>query len=100
MAEFVLRPKAVEDLESIWDYTVKTWGEEQAETYLRLINRGFVDLSRDPSLGRSCDEIREGYRKLRVGRHVIFYRPASEAVEIVRVLHQAMDFEQHLDTGE
>ena len=31
MANFVLRPKAVEDLEGIWNYTVETWGEEQAE---------------------------------------------------------------------
>lgn len=38
MADFVLRPKAVADLESIWEYTVKTWGEEQAETYLSSDN--------------------------------------------------------------
>lgn len=38
MAEFSLRPKAITDLDGIWDYTVETWGEEQAERYLRSIN--------------------------------------------------------------
>jgi toxin ParE1/3/4 len=62
MAEFSLRPKALADLEKIWDYTVETWGEEQAERYLRLINQSFRKVADNPGLGRPCDTIREGYR--------------------------------------
>ena len=53
MAECSLRPRAMADLEEIWDYTVETWGEEQAERYLRLINDGLCKIADNPKLGRS-----------------------------------------------
>lgn len=96
MADFYLRPKAVSDLEEIWDYTVRVWDEDQAERYLRLLNVGFIDLAIKPDLGRSCDDIRPGYRVFRVASHAIFYREMKQGIEIVRVLHQSMDFERHL----
>ena len=61
-----------------------------------MLNMGFVDLTINPTLGRSCDAICEGYRKFRVGRHVIFYRVIDRGIDVVRVLHQRMDFESHL----
>ena len=46
---------------------------------------------------RSADDIRRGYFKLVVGSHVIFYRKgASDVIEVVRILHQQMDFDRHL----
>ena len=35
MPDIALRPKARADLDSIWDYTVASWGRDQAKTYLR-----------------------------------------------------------------
>ena len=96
MAEFSLRPKAIADLEEIWRYTVDTWGEAQAERYVRLINESFRQIADNPSLGRSCDVICEGYRKRSVGRHVIFYRTIDGDVEVVRILHDRMDVDRHL----
>ena len=72
----------------IWAYTVEIWDKDQAERYLRMLNIGFVDLTLNPTLGRSCDTVREGYRKFRVGRHVIFYRVIEQRIDVVRVLHQ------------
>lgn len=96
MNEFRLRPKAISDLDGIWAYTVETWGEEQAERYIRMLNDTFCELATNPSSGRSCDEIRQGYRKSRTGRHVIFYKQATYGIEIVRILHQSMDVDRHL----
>jgi len=96
MPGFSLRPRATTDLEEIWNYTVATWGEEQAERYLRLIDEGFRKLAGNPTLGRACDMIRKGYRKYGVGRHVIFYRMLASGVEVVLVLHERMDVERHL----
>jgi toxin ParE1/3/4 len=97
MAEFLLRPKAVADLDSIWDYTVDTWSEEQAERYIWMLHSGFESIAREPARGRPCDEIRDGYRKHRVGHHVIFYQALETGgVDVVRVLHENMDFERHL----
>jgi toxin ParE1/3/4 len=44
-----------------------------------------------------CDDIRPGYCKYQVGRHLIFYRQVSDGLEIVRVLHDRMDVETHFN---
>ncbi len=53
-------------------------------------------LAQEPHLGRVCDEIRQGYRKHHVGRHLIFYRQVAAHIEIIRILHKRMDVESHL----
>ena len=50
----------------------------------------------EPQLGRACDEIRKGYRKHHVGRHLIFYRQTTSHIEIIRILHESMDVDSHL----
>ena len=35
MARFILSPAAKADLDNIWDYTIKEWGQTQTERYLR-----------------------------------------------------------------
>lgn len=97
MARFTLRPTAQIDLELIWRYTLDQWGEQQADTYIRQLNEGFHLLAREPETGRDCGYIRPGYRKYHTGRHIIFYRPVSDSeIEVVRVLHERMDVNQHL----
>ena len=96
MASFRLTAKAKADLRSIGRYTQKTWGREQRNRYLALLDGSFRALAKDPRKGRSCDDIRPGYRKLPIGRHLIFYRQAEDAIEIIRILHERMDIETHL----
>jgi len=33
--QIALRPKAIDDLSDIWNYSAETWGTAQAERYLR-----------------------------------------------------------------
>jgi len=68
----------------------------EAETYIRQIQHGCGIIADDPRLGRPCDDIRAGYRKFKSGSHFLFYRPINDGVEIVRILHSSMDFNQHL----
>jgi toxin ParE1/3/4 len=42
-------------------------------------------------MGVRRDDLREGYRSLRAGRHVVSYRETATGIEIVRVLHASMD---------
>jgi len=94
---YLLSPAAQADLEQIWDYTRDRWGADQAEEYLRELQRAIERASANPRIGRACDEIRPGYRKLAAGSHTLFYRVATEAtIDIVRVLHQRMDVDHHL----
>ena len=61
-----LRPGAQQDLEDIWLYTYKKWGLEQAESYDGALNDQFKGLAWNPNLGRRCDYICDGYRRLEV----------------------------------
>jgi toxin ParE1/3/4 len=96
MPSYSLSPRALTDLEEIWDYTDSRWDANQAERYTRVLQQGIEQVARDPRRGKLCDHIRKGYRKYSVGSHVIFYRVLEEGIEVVRILHQRMDFERHL----
>lgn len=46
-----------------------------------------------PDSGRKRDDLMRGLRSAPVGNYVIFYRPISGGIEVVRVLHGARDVE-------
>lgn len=96
MAGYTLSPAAQADLESIWDYIVGRWGDTQAEEYTRNIREACEALSKGKMISRSAEDIRQGYRKVAVGSHVMFFRIQSDSVEIIRILHQSMDVARHL----
>ena len=96
MAGYVLRPKAREDLERIGDYTLERWGDRQEEIYLGMLNQALLSLVDEPELGRPADAIAPGLRKLRTGRHMVFYLISETNIDVIRILHQSMDYEQHL----
>lgn len=97
MSRYLLSPAAQADLEHIWDYTAQRWDVDQAEEYLRELQRAIERVAANPRLGRPCDEIRPGYLKLTAGSHRLFYRITAEGViDVVRVLHQRMDVDRHL----
>lgn len=97
MNRYLLSPAAQSDLEQIWDYTHDQWGIDQAEEYLRELQRAIDRAAANPRIGRACDEIRPGYRKLAAGSHTLFYRVTADGViDVVRLLHQRMDIDRHL----
>ena len=98
MANYILSKKAQEDLRKIWYFTVDTWSEKQADIYFNSLIQSLDSIADDPnSVGRSYEEVRTGYRGLRSGRHIIFYRIQKNGkARIIRILHERMDFERHL----
>lgn len=96
MADFWVTRRARIDLLDIARYTLEEWGAEQVQDYLRALDRRFAFLAERPGVGKSCDEVRAGYRRYPQGSHVVFYRAVEGGIEIVRVLHRAQDpFEAH-----
>jgi toxin ParE1/3/4 len=97
VSRYLLSPAAQADLELIWDYTCDRWDAEQAEQYPRELQRAIERAAANPRIGRACDEIRPGYRKLAAGSHLLFYRLTAEGIiDVVRVLHQRMDVDRQL----
>jgi toxin ParE1/3/4 len=96
MPAFHLTRKARCGLRSIARYTQEKWGREQRNKYLSKLDESFYTLAQEPQRGRACDDIRPGYRKYHVGRHLIFYRQRVNHIEIIRILQDRMDVESHL----
>lgn len=96
MTGFLLSPAAQADVEDIWEYTAQRWGAGQAETYIAALRDACHDLATGRRVSHPVD-VREGYRKLRVGSHVLFFKStAAGQIVIVRILHQRMDTGKHL----
>jgi toxin ParE1/3/4 len=95
MSRYVLSPRAEADLDEIWDYTARHWGAGQAERYVRPTGAVIQALAAAPHRGKICDHIREGYRKHPAGSHVIFYRLLDGGIDVVRILHNRVDFDRH-----
>lgn len=87
------------DLENIWIYTFEEWSLEQADYYYDLIMNEIEYLSTNPKSGIDYNEVRKGYFQSRVKSHFIFYRINlnEEKIEIIRILHQQMDIESHIN---
>jgi len=96
MPVFLLSAKALEDLKSIGRYTLKSWGREQRNLYLSILDESFHLLAEQPQLGSTRDDIRKGYRVYHVRRHLIFYRQKPTEIEIIRILHDRMNVASHL----
>lgn len=95
MLKFRFSRRAEADLLGISDYTLRTWGEEQADRYLGQLEECCNRLAENPALGRVCEEIRPGLRRMEQGRHVLFYRELPDGILVVRVLHQSMLPKRH-----
>ena len=50
MAKYHLTNKAVEDLTNIWEYTVDTWSERQADDYYNMLIASFQKITENPLL--------------------------------------------------
>lgn len=96
MALFRFSRRAEADLLSIGAYTLRTWGEDQAVRYIGDLEACCQMLADNPALGRSCDDVRPGLRRLERGRHVVFYREDAGGILVSRILHQRMLPEGHV----
>ena len=94
---FRLSRLAVMDLLAIGRYTQTTWGYDQRNRYLAKLDQCFHMLAKNPDRGQVCDDIRLGYRKYRVDKHLVFYRMGKEGIEIIRILHGSMDLDAYLN---
>lgn len=97
MAKLKFTKSAVNDLSDIWEYTLNSWSEKQAEKYHRLIIETCAELAKNPQIGKDYSEI---YPKLfgqKTSKHIIFYRLIDEStIEITRILHERMDLKNRL----
>src|SRR5690625_852834 len=97
MVKFKLTNKAVKDLAEIWDYTMETWSEKQADNYYQILISNCQKIADNQYLGRNYEGITKNLRGLKVNRHVIFYRTLQkDNIEVTRILHERMDLKKRI----
>ena len=97
MASYRLTKKAAEDLAHIWNYTVDTWSENQADHYFQMLLDSCQEISDRRVSGKKYDGIYSGLQGKQAGKHIIFYRMINrEVVEIVRILRERMDLKKRI----
>ena len=107
-----LTAAAEADFEEILRWTVDQFGEAQARIYAETISAALNDLAAGLTIvgARKRNDILKGIftlhvaRKGRKGRHFVMFRvgraPDREVIEVLRLLHDAMDLQRHLPTAE
>ena len=97
MARYDITKEATDDLYGIWEYTVDTWSEDQADKYYAILEAALNEIASAPgTIGKSYEEILPGLRAYHVRRHMIFYITQENGrTLIVRILHERMDYIRH-----
>ena len=95
MAPFRFSRRAEGDLLNIGAYTIRVWGEAQADRFLGELEACCQLLADNPGLGRRCDYVRHGLCRMEHGKHVVFYRQEPGGILVARLLHESMLPESH-----
>jgi toxin ParE1/3/4 len=103
--EVRLAEAAERDFRTIIAWTVEHFGSTQARRYRDVLVSALASLADGPTPlnWKARDEIVSGLRSLHVGqrgrraRHVVFFRQGVDnVVEVLRILHDAMDPARHI----
>jgi toxin ParE1/3/4 len=98
-----LSQTAEADFDEILLWTAKQFGAARAVAYCDRLAATLASLERGPEIAgaRRRDEIGADLRTLHVGRrarHLIMFRIGDEndrTIDVLRILHDAMDLERH-----
>ena len=88
MAGYELTYAADQDFENIFEFSLDTFGVDQAMSYQNGLKQRFAKLSEQPKFYPTVDHIRASYRRSVYGSHSIYYRVESQGIVIVRILGQ------------
>ena len=107
-----LTASAEADFKQIVRWSAQQFGDVQARLYAQTLSLAIEALHAGPDVigGRSRDDIGKGLRVLHVarggrkGRHFLVFRirrrAHTEVVEVLRLLHDAMDLARHVAAAE
>lgn len=97
MAKFKFTNNAVKDLSDIWNNTLETWSESQADKYYKLLISACSTIAKQPQIGKAYPEIYQDLKGKLTSKPIIFYRVLEDqTIEITRILHERMDLKNKL----
>ncbi|MBO3464284.1 type II toxin-antitoxin system RelE/ParE family toxin [Aetokthonos hydrillicola Thurmond2011] len=99
MAIVLKKPLAQADLLDIWNFIAND-SFEKADQFLQKIESQLKVLGLNPGIGRKRDSLAPDMRSFPVGNYLIFYRPISQGIEVIRVLHGSRDIQSLFEDSE
>jgi Plasmid stabilization system protein len=85
MSRYLITLPAKQDLREINNYLTR-FSPIAVRQINEKIKQQFKRLADFPNMGQSCNQLSEGLRRFPIEDYLIFYRPISNGVEIVRVV--------------
>ena len=95
--EYGLSKLAIEDIDSIWEYTALNWSTKLATSYYNQIFEAIKIICLNPHLGESIKEVKQHHRSKLIGSQMIINKIENNVILIDRILHQKMDIEDQLN---
>lgn len=92
MSRIWRHPRAVEDLLELWTYIAQD-DPDAADRMLDRIAAKLDLVAQRPLMGRARPELGESLRSVIAGNVVLFYRPHSGGIALVRVLSRYRDLD-------
>ena len=85
-----LRPEARDDLQDIYRYGVRTFGEEQADKHFDALTAAIYSLAENPE---SCPRIHQDpdIRRLTLWPHIVLYQVKPDVVTVARIIDGRRD---------
>jgi toxin ParE1/3/4 len=90
------RTAASADMRRVSAKTRARWGDAQAAAYSANLRDDITSLCAFPLRLPESEGRHPGLRRMNSGRHAVFFLASSDLIEVVRVLHSAMDFDEWL----
>lgn len=87
---------AQSDLLEIFDYSAHNWGEKKAEIYIRRIEKAILRIAKNPHIGTIRNDVPSPYLSFSINSHLIIYRHNTIKLEIMNILHPAMDIKSRI----
>lgn len=85
MKEYLINPRATQDLDEIATYLGDT-SFESADRFLQAFDRKCVQLVAFPMSGKGYPQLRPDLRGISFKGYIIFYRLLENGIEIMRII--------------
>lgn len=96
MTRFILTPSAGQDLEDIWNYLARD-SVGLANRVLKALEQAIRKLAKHQGLGHFREDLADRRHKFfLVYSDLIVYRPGTNPLQVIRVVHAARDIQSLL----
>lgn len=96
MTQFILTPRAAQDVNDIWDYIAND-NVGAADRVLDALHNAMLKLAKHPAIGHWREDLTDKrHRFFLVYSYLIVYRHETKPLQIVRILHASRDVQSIL----